>query len=299
MGGMACAYFFLISCLLFNVSAGRLHGASKDPSKLKQYPEAVPSAELEGAQKAVENQRAIAEELDKLVDSLRKESGMTGNLKGQRKGQITDGDFKLLADTDFADDADWVYESRLQSRHTAVIMTPVAPLYLMEAPVIYLTPPAILPNEQIDAGSEAELVLLKTGLEKEPKDVSKEDIDPYHMTSLPDVKTAIKSCKHEIEMLRKKRDELWKRVKTISPQLSTDRSRLFEYKSAKQELQLLNKKLDDEATRLTKLEHVKAALIKKTGKDVENEEKALEDRESELAQETVDSDQESEQFGDL
>ncbi|GFE52967.1 phage infection protein, putative [Babesia ovis] len=159
----------------------------------------------------------------------------------------------------------------------------------LEAPVIYLTPPVVLPDEQMEADKELENILVDTGLENKPKAV-----DPFRLTTLDEVNTAIKVCKGTIDNLRQKRKSLMKNIRDAAVQIATDHSKHATFKSLNQDLLEIEKKLDDELARLLQLEHVKKSLTKAhgAGHDVEDAEEDLEEREEELAHAVADEETE-------
>ncbi|EKX72924.1 signal peptide containing protein [Theileria equi strain WA] len=152
---------------------------------------------------------------------------------------------------------------------------------LMEAPVIFLEPPLILPRQQINSDKEVEKLLKSTGLETETEDKSS---DPYKITSMSEVATTEKIIKSEIQKLRQDREILFRKMRSESMKIPDHPSSFSDFKMLKQELEEKDAKLKKEIIKLSQLEHVKEVLIKKhgPGKDVEDEEKKLEDREEEI-----------------
>nr|BAN64640.1 hypothetical protein [Babesia bovis] len=159
----------------------------------------------------------------------------------------------------------------------------------LEAPVIYLTPPVVLPDEQMEADKELEDILIDTGLEKRPKAV-----DPFQITDTDTANTAIKVSKTKIDNLRHKRSALMRTMRETATFMSSDHSKHVHYRSQSQELKEVEKQLDEELIHLLKLEHVKKSLskLRGAGHDTEVAEEELEDRENELAKAGFDDDDE-------
>ncbi|KAK1932617.1 hypothetical protein X943_000018 [Babesia divergens] len=272
---MVAAMVYPLVCMCYGLFLGMAAARQPEPTadfpRVVKYPDAASAEDLGRAKTADATNEKIKQRLRDLLDDEAHIEDAIGTAKGRGIDDIQDSAFKYLAETEFPDELDWVFE--------------MSSLYMMEAPVMYLTPPSISPEEQFDADKEVEDVLVATGLENKPTDVSEADIDPFQITSLSVANTAIKSCKSELEALQKKHGELSKRMRSVTLQMSTDRSRLYEYKSLKQEMSELDRRMNEDTKRLVKLEHVKEALIKKqgAGKNVEDEEGELEHREGELS----------------
>ncbi|GIX61750.1 signal peptide containing protein [Babesia caballi] len=177
----------------------------------------------------------------------------------------------------------------------------------LEAPVIYLTPPMVLPDEQMEADQEVEAILTSTGLEKETEG----PVDPFRvgspasrqnssqLTSLNDVKAALEECKDQINQLRAKRQDLLRGIRDTTINIAAVQKTNRVYEALNQELVDVENRLEKQTSRLLRLQHVKKALTKVrlavallqltrqqahgAGHDAEGAEAELEDRESELA----------------
>ncbi|GBE59335.1 signal peptide containing protein, putative [Babesia ovata] len=169
----------------------------------------------------------------------------------------------------------------------------------MEAPVIYLTPPVELPDEQMEADKEVEKLLMDTGLEGKPHSLPEDEFDPFKLTSMNEVMTALKKSKSTIDTLREKRNALLKTLRESAMYVATDHSKMLTYKAVNQELDEVDNLIEKETATLLKLEHVKKTLSKShgTGHDIETEEADLEKREEEIA-EGYDSDRGSDDESD-
>ncbi|KAK2197962.1 hypothetical protein BdWA1_000966 [Babesia duncani] len=149
----------------------------------------------------------------------------------------------------------------------------------MEAPVIFLEPPLILPKQQLETEKKIENILISTGLEG----LSRFNFI-IQITDLDEANAAIKHAKSELARHRQDRDYLFKRMKIVALKVPSDQSLLSEYKAIKQELLVKDSQIHAQVVDLEKLKHVKAAIIKKNGpgKNFETLEQELESREEEL-----------------
>ncbi|BAM41264.1 conserved hypothetical protein [Theileria orientalis strain Shintoku] len=128
----------------------------------------------------------------------------------------------------------------------------------MEAPVIYLEPPLILPKSQIKTDEEVENFLKKVGLEDETNDKSD---DPYKITNIDDAKTTESSIKSKLAKMRKTREDMFKKMRTLSIKIPGDPEATREFNNLKIGLKKLDDALENQIKKLTQVEHVKAALI--------------------------------------
>ncbi|UKJ88969.1 hypothetical protein MACJ_002215 [Theileria orientalis] len=154
----------------------------------------------------------------------------------------------------------------------------------MEAPVIYLEPPLILPKSQIKIDEEVENFLKKVGLEDETNDKSD---DPYKITNIDDAKTTESSIKSRLSKMRKTREDMFKRMRTLSIKIPGDPEASREFNKLKNGLKKLDDALENQIKKLTQVEHVKAALIDKkgAGSDAMAGEEQMEEREEEIENE--------------
>ncbi|ORM41837.1 uncharacterized protein BXIN_0557 [Babesia sp. Xinjiang] len=242
-----------------------------------EIPEALPPEELDRAKAAESNEKKIhlgVENQERMLDTIAEEAAALQDNPNDDMRAVP------LSHLDLDD----------------LIIFSEASMDELEAPVIYLTPPVVLPDEQMEADTEVEKILIDTGLEKKP-----ERVDPFRLTSLNEVNTALKMCKSAIDSLRQKRNSLMKNIRESAAQMATDHSKHATYKAQNQELLEVEKHLDDELARLLKLEHVKKSLAKKhgAGHDVEDAEEELEERESELAEASVEEEDDAVENDDV
>uniref|UniRef100_A0A3B0MT42 Uncharacterized protein n=1 Tax=Theileria annulata TaxID=5874 RepID=A0A3B0MT42_THEAN len=148
----------------------------------------------------------------------------------------------------------------------------------MEAPVIYLEPPLILPKEQIKIDTEVEKFLKDSGLEIITKDMSN---DPLHILNIDEVKISEKVIKSKIKKLENKRKELFEKLR----KLSLESENITEFNLTNQNIKQIDKLLKNEIEKLTQIELTKKTLINKgPGIDMKNNEINLENKELEIEQ---------------
>ncbi|KAK1444988.1 hypothetical protein BgAZ_108940 [Babesia gibsoni] len=250
MVGVSYAIVYINAVLFLECTVAKSFGRLDTPP-LEVYPDAVFPEDINAAARAVEQQKLVQDEVNELERNEKKLRESFRAAKG---------------------DGIWRKVTSLETKNG------LSNLYLADAPVVYLTIPAILPDEQIDILDWTKTLLIRHRQVEE-----------------------IKTCKQEIKNLRKRHDAEWERMRAVSLQFSTDRSKLSEFKALKQELDLLDKRIDEEAERLYKLEEVEDALIKKEGAadEAAGEESKLEAREQELADAADEEDEEDEHGTDL
>ncbi|XP_955009.1 uncharacterized protein TA03935 [Theileria annulata] len=148
----------------------------------------------------------------------------------------------------------------------------------MEAPVIYLEPPLILPKEQIKIDTEVEKFLKDSGLEIITKDMSN---DPLHILNIDEVKISEKVIKSKIKKLENKRKELFEKLR----KLSLESENITQFNLTNQNIKQIDKLLKNEIEKLTQIELTKKTLINKgPGIDMKNNEINLENKELEIEQ---------------
>ncbi|CDR96618.1 hypothetical protein, conserved [Babesia bigemina] len=278
---VACVYLFLLPvCVLGSDVASE--GNDRD-NRLEEFPEAMDASELKRAREVAAKDDEIYMSLEdqaKMLDTIAEELAMMN----ESSDDISYEDMQLFPPGGW-DQGDMMYSSkyrlprRKQRRSDASIDK-------MEAPVIYLTPPVELPDEQMEADKEVEKLLMDTGLEDKPHSLPEDDFDPFTLTSMDEVMTAMKKTKSTIDTLREKRTALLKTLRESSMYVATDHSKMLTYKAVNQELDEVDNIIEKETTTLLKLEHVKRTLSRNhgAGRDVENEEAKLEKREEEIAE---------------